>query len=496
MNKEKREMKMKSLGKILILIAAVYSSVQAGVRAELSRDTVSLGETVILRLHVDANRVEEPVVSKLCGVKILSRSHSANMQIVNGNYTKTQVFSYSFNPMATCKIEPIKVKIDGKDVFTQELSLTVKPMSISKDSPFVLTMESEKSSVYVGEPFKLTIKLKQRHNAQAVDSKFAAPLLKNFWIKAQEQGKRYEEGDYSVTEVTYIVAAQKSGVQHIGRAQLQVAQRAHSQDAWGQWFPRLQWRSFFTNELDIEAKALPRGVNLVGDFKIAALLDKNETAPNDAVNLTLQLSGSGNFEDVGSLKPFINGVNIFEEDAVIQGAIKDGTYSGIWQQKMAFVSEHDYTIPPIQVKYFNPKTEKIVTISTQALHVKIKGKARKKEKALKIERSDEQNSFVKDEAKSVSLGPSYLWLIGLIVGMLIGVFIMLIPWKRFVKEEDTFKSVNIRDEKSVLNFLLNFINDREVFEMVKLLEEKIYEGKSITIDKKQLKILLKRLHVK
>jgi len=492
----KREMKMKSLGSILILIVTLSSGLYAGVRAELSRDSVSLGETVILRLHVDANTVEEPVVSKLCGVKILSSSHSTNMQIVNGNYTKTQLFSYSFNPMSTCKIEPITVKIDGKDVLTEELSLTVKPMSISKDSPFVLSMESEKTSVYVGEPFKVTIKLKQRHNAEAVDSKFAAPALKNFWTKAQQQSKRYKEGDYSITEITYIVAAQKSGALHIGRAQLQVAQRKHSRDAWGQWFPQLQWRSFFTNELDVQVKELPQGINLVGDFKIAALLDKNETAPNDAVNLTLQLSGSGNFEDVGSLKPFIDGVNIFEEDAITQGGIKNGSYSGVWQQKMAFVSEHNYTIPPIELKYFNPETKNIVTISTKALHVKIKGKSAKQEKALKIERSDELNQVVKVETREVTSEPAYLWLISLIGGVAIGILIMLVPWKRFQKEDDTLNSVNIRDEKSVLNFLLNYIDDAEAFEMLKLLEAKIYEGKNITIDKKQLKILLKRLHVK
>jgi hypothetical protein len=493
-NEIKREMKMKSLGSILILIVTLYSGLYAGVKAELSRDSVSLGETVILRLHVDAQSVEEPVISKICGVKVLSSSHSTNMQIVNGNYTKTQLFSYSFNPMATCKIEPISIKIDGKEEFTQELNLTVKPMSITKDSPFVLDMESEKASVYVGEPFKLTIKLKQRHNTEAVDSKFAAPEFKNFWIKAQEQGKRYKEGDYSVTEVTYIVAAQKSGVQHIGRSHLQIAQRTHSRDAWGQWFPQLQWRSFFSNELDIQVKALPQGVNLVGDFKVIAQLDKNEVAPNDAVNLTLQLSGNGNFEDVKSLKPFIDGVNIFEEDAKTQGSIKNGSYQGIWQQKMAFVSEHNYTIPPIELKYFNPETKNIVTISTKPLHVKIKGKVLKEEKALKIERSDEQNNVQKIETSSSE--PTYLWIISLIFGVAIGILIMLIPWKRFQKEGDTLNSVNIRDEKSVLNFLLNYIDDTEAFEMVKLLEAKIYEGKSVTIDKKQLKILLKRLHVK
>jgi hypothetical protein len=394
--------------------------------------------------------------------------------------------------MATCKIEPIAVKIDGKYESTDPLSVTVNALAVTKDAPFILSMEAEKSTVYIGEPLKVTIYLKQRHNAEAVDSKFAPPELKNFWIKEQQQGRRFEEGDYTVTKVTYIMAAQKSGKQHIDRAQLQVAQRTHSRDAWGQWFPQLQWRSFFSNELDIDVKPLPQGVNLVGDFKISATLDKNEAAANDAVNLTLRVTGSGNFEDISHLKPFIDGVNVFEEDATSKGFIENGIYRGVWQQKMAFVSDHDYTIPPIELKYFDPKSKTLKTVTTKALHVKIKGAPQKKEQPLKIERSSgDQPAPVSQEGAS-NTTPSYLWIISLVGGVVLGVLIMLVPWKNWRKEKDFSTTLNIRDEKSVLNFLINFMDDPEVSAMVKLLEAKLYEGKSVTIDKKQLKVLLKR----
>jgi hypothetical protein len=495
---QKREMKMKNLGSIIILLLGLFTWLNAGVRAELNRENVTLGETVILRLHVDGSSVQEPALSKICGVNVISSSHSTNMQIINGNYKKNQVFSYSFMPTSTCTIEPISVKIDGEEVKTKPLEVKVSQMSITKNSPFILTMQSEKPSVYVGEPFKVTIKLKQRRDAEAVDSKFAPPELKNFWIKEQYQRERYQEGDYAVTEIVYIMAAQKAGAQHIGRAQLQIAQRTHSRDAWGQWFPQLQWRSFFTNELEVDVKALPEGVNLVGHFKISAMLDKTQAAPNDAVNLTLKISGSGNFEDIDSLKPFIDGVNIFEEDPTTEAKIVNGEYQAIWQQKMAFVSEHDYTIPPIQLKYFDPRSKTVVSIGTKALHVKIKGRAKQHEKPVNIQRSDEQNQVVKMQKAAElqpSSQPSYLWVIALIAGIVIGVSSTLIPWKNFKKDEDNIQSVNIRSDKSVLNFLLNHIEDEEASKMLKLLEAKLYEGKNVHIDKKELKQLIKRLLV-
>lgn len=471
----------------------LFTGLHAGVRAELSRESISLGETVILRLHVEGGDAQEPIISKLCNTKVISTSRSNNMQIINGSVTKAQVLSYSFAPTASCTIDPISVMVDAKQEQTQALSLHVKPMSITKDSPFILTMQAEKSDVYVGEPLKVTIKLKQRKNAQAVDSKFAPPELKNFWIKAQQQSKRYEEGEYHVTEITYIMAAQKSGQQHIGRAQLQIAQRTRSRDAWGQWFPQLQWRSFFTNELDINVKALPQGINLVGDFKISATLDKTQAAANDAVNLTLRIVGAGNIEDIGSLKPFIDGVNIFEEDATIQSSLKDARYQGLWQQKMAFVSQDDYTIPSIEVKYFDPQSQSVKSMKTEALHVKIKGNAPKKEETLNIERSlDEKEVAIETR---VVTQESYLWVMTLVGGFILGIASMLIPWKRLKKEDDTLNTLNMRDEKSILNFLLNHIADAEVSAMVHLLEQKLYEGKSVTIDKKQLKNILKRYKV-
>ncbi len=487
---------MKSLGNIIILIFMLYGTLNASVRAELTRNNVNMGDTVILRLHVSGDNIQEPAISKLCDTKVLSTAHSTNMIYDNGKYTKNQMFSYSFAPTASCTIEPISVNIDGVDEQTEPLKLTVSQMKITKDTPFILNMISEKKSAYVGEPIRLILKIKQKKNAQAVDSKFIKPELKNFWIKGQEELKRYQEGEYAVTEIVYIVAAQKSGKLHVGHAQLQIAKRVHSRDAWGSFFAQLQWSNFFSNELDIDIKELPDNINIVGDFKISASLDKLEAAPNDAVNLTLKISGSGNFEDIKSLKPFVDGVNIFEEDATVEAQVVNGKYRGIWQQKMAFVSEHDYTIPPIELKYFNPETKNIVTISTKALHVKIKGKAKSEEKPVKIERSSEDKEPLKVHTTVQNQQPSYLWILTLIGGIILGVLIMLVPWKRFKKEDDNFNSVNIKDEKSVLNFLLNHIDDKEAFEMVKLLEAKLYEGKSVVIDKKHLKGLVKRLHVK
>ncbi len=486
---------MKNPGKIALILLFAASLMHAGVTAQVDHSSVVLGERVVLNLNISGDDFEEPVLDKICGSDILSTSRSTNMQIINGSYSKTQMISYTFMPTASCTIDPIAVKVDGKYESSDALKVTVKPAGALKDAPFILTMESEKPSVYVGEPFKVTITLKQRHNAEAVDSKFAPPELKNFWIKEQQQGRRFEEGDYSVTKVVYVVAAQKSGPQQIGRAQLQVATRSHSRDAWGQWFPQLQWRSFFSNELSLDVKALPQGVNLVGDFAITAELDKKEVNAGEPVNLTLKISGKGNFEDIGSLKPSIPNVNIFEEDATTKGYIEQDVYRGTWQQKMAFVADGDFTIPPIELRYFDTASEQIKTVKTGALHVTVRGGGMKKaQQELKISRASD-NEKADHEASAPVAGMSKMAVAAATAGgFLGGILIMLLPWRRLRlgRAKEGSERVSSSDHRAALAALMRHLDDPEAAAMVGKLEANLYEGAGETIDKKALKALLKR----
>ncbi len=481
---------MKNLGKVWILLLFATLSYASGVTAQVERTSVTLGERLVLNLQVDGENIEEPKIGKLCGSEVLSTSRSTNMQIINGSYSKTQVLSYAFMPTESCRIEPIAVKIDGKYYSTEPIDITVKAMTISKESPFILTMESEKSSVYVGEPFKVTITLKQRHDAEAVDSKFLPPQMKNLWIKEQQQGRRFEEGDYSVTKITYIMAAQRAGAQHISKTQLQVAQRSHSRDAWGQWFPQLQWRSYFSNGLDIEAKALPEGVNLVGDFNATLAIDKQEIEANEAVNVVLRISGSGNFEDIGSLKPHIDGVSVYEEEPVTKGNLENGEYSGIWSQKMAMVSDHNYTIPPISLRYFDLKTDQIKTIQTNAISVHVTGAVSKKEQHVSVERPKEEPNTETKQTPQIQQLPLPWWAIALL-GVFGGIIIALLPWQR-LKVQRTHTPKMASGDKASLNVLLRHLDDPEAAQMAVLLERKLYEGDQTPIDKAALKKLLKR----
>ena len=368
---------MKNLGKIALILFLIPHAMYASIKATLDSNYVELGEMVTYSLTISGEDVERPNIHTLCDSDVISTSSQRSIQMINGDVKKSYVLSYKFIPQKSCEIPPISIEVDGKVEKSNVVSLKIASGVVKKDAAFVLTLSSDKKEVFVGEPFEVTLLFKQREDAEAVDSKFIAPKLKGFWIKEESKPVRYKEGRYVITKLTYTMAAQRVGSLKISRAQMRIASRTNTKDTWGAWIPQIKWKTYFSNALDVQVKALPSGVNLVGDFSISVNTDKNEINSNEALNVTVEVNGVGDLEDIKSFKPYIDGVSVFDEKIVIKGTKLS--------QKMAFISDRDFTIPPFKLKYFDIKTSQIKTISTKSIDVKVKGS--KEKPTLTIKRS-------------------------------------------------------------------------------------------------------------
>lgn len=479
---------MKNLGKILALVSFLFPhAVYAGVTAGLDAKSVSLGETVTLSLTISGQDIIKPDIFVLCDTDVISTSEQTSVQIINRAYTKSTVLNYRFLPKKSCEIQAISVEVDGKMEITQPMSLEVKPASATQDAHFMLTLESDKKDVYVGEPFELTLLFKQRRDAEAVDSNFIAPDLKGFWIKNESKPERYQEGDYTVTKLIYTMAAQREGILEITPAQMKIASRSNTRDSWGTWMPQVKWRSYFSNDLKIIVKPLPGAVSLIGDFTITATADKLEINPNEAVNITVEIRGEGNLEDIKTLKPSVNGVSVFDEKILIQGSKLS--------QKMAFVADANFTVPAFTLKFFNPKTQKIESVESQEIAIKVKGTQAKQE--LTVKRQEEislESPKNTDTTTSSEGGISPFWIVVVfMVGLACGILLMLWkPWTRISGK----KSVSVKDPRVLLITLLAYKEDSDVAKIIEILENKLYSQGTIEIDKKILKSVFEKYNIK
>ena len=477
---------MKNLGKIALILFLIPYTLYGSIKATLDSNYIELGDSVTYYLKISGDDIVKPNIYTLCDTDIISTGSQRSIEMINGDVKKSYVLSYKFVPQKSCEIPPISIEVDGKVQKSNSVSLKITSSVVKKDAVFSLVLSSSKDSVFVGEPFEVTLLFKQREDAEAVDSKFSPPKLKGFWVKKESKPVRYRDGRYVVTKITYTLAAQRVAKLKISKAQMRIASRGNTTDSWGAWIPQVKWRSYFSNSLDIDVKPLPKGVNLIGNFTIDATAQKNEIDPNEALNVIVEVDGVGNLEDIKSFKPYIDGVSVFDEKIVING--------DKLTQKLAFVADKDFTIPPFELKYFDTNTSEIKTIKTQSIDVKVKGA--KADIPLKIKRSKQSNpkeSVVQTKIKYET--SNLLLVVSFVIGLACGAWLMFFLSRYRYKFPSRDKGVNIKDETTLLMMLLEHKDDKEVKKIIDILEGNLYHGKKQPIDKKLLREIIKKYNL-
>lgn len=473
---------MKNLGKLFFIILLVSSSLYADVVGSVDEQKVQRGDVVTFSLKLIGKDIQRPNIYEICGVDVLSTSETRSIRMVNNMTTTDYILTYKFEPIKNCTINPLEILIDGKKERTSAINITVTKPVKSKDDDFSLTLFLSKQEVFVGESFELVLMLKQRKSAKIVDNKFIRPDLKGFWIKGEPKQERGEDNEFVVTKVTYYLAAQRVGSLDIAPAQMKIASRKKARNFFGGFFPEVKWKNYFSNELNIEVKPLPAGVTLVGNFEIKATVDKTVANANEAVNVTITVSGDGNLEDIKTFKPYIDGVSIFDEKIVVG--------KNQLTQKIAFVGDDSYLVEPFIIKFLDITTKEIKTISTQPIKIEIKNAKLPKE--LIIKRDNNETIVVPKQVSSENAFDK-LWLIpAFVVGVIFGVLVMIIKSLNIFQRK---KKLNIKDHKMLLVKLMPYNENEDVKELVDILESNLYSKTQEKIDKKVLKAIIKKYEI-
>ncbi|MDK9693505.1 MAG: BatD family protein [Sulfurimonas sp.] len=467
--------------KFLWLFLVTLQTLFAGVSSSVDTQSIEEGELVTYSLHITGESVKRPEITTICGSDIISTSSQTNMQIINGAVSKNYTLSYKFAPQKNCKIESFEVEVDGKKERTKEIEISVKAPSQTKDANFMLLLQSDKKELYVGEAFELTLLFKQKNGSDAIDSKFTPPSMDGFWVREESKPQKYQEEGYTVTKVIYTLLPQRIGVQKIGRAKIQIASRDTKIDGFGGWNPTIKWKNYFSNELDLNVKPLPAGVALVGDFTITLSLDKVEVNANEPLDVTVVVSGSGNLEDIESFKPHIPNVAVFDEKIAIEGKKLS--------QKLTFVAEHDFAIPPLKLTYFDINSKEIKTITTKEIAIKVKNQKPKEE--LTIKKEEEPKVEVMTPISQVKSDTTTLFFVFL-GGLAIGVALMMLKKLPQLKKA---KKSSIKNPKELLTKLMAYKEDAEVKRLIEILEKNIYTNDKAELDKKTLKEVLKKYEI-
>lgn len=348
---------------------------------------------------------------------------SSSISIVNGNISKTYTYTETRQFRATAKgtfpLPVASVKIDGKTYKSQSQTIEVvdnataanaaaqtqqqmrqqnsngsqsypkdpKPENASGD--LFARVLVNKTSAYIGEPILATIKVfTTEQNLQGIND-HTLPDFNGFYKRILEQPQTLEYKQETIDGKIYytilfqrlVIYPQKDGKLTISPFKLDCnAVTGYTSGGWF-GFPQrqIERKIIESKNVVINVKPFPAGKSAdfsgaVGKFSMEAKTDVTTIPANEAFSLKVIVKGEGNFSLM--TKPNITFPQDFEvyDPKVIDNFTATSTGdkgSKTFEYVILPRREGNFTIPAINLQYFDINTKTYKTLSTEPIAITV-----------------------------------------------------------------------------------------------------------------------------
>jgi len=505
---------------IIVLYLLATSLFASSVKLDISSSEVVDGSAVNVKITAEGKNVQFPTINDIGGFEVENKNISTNIEssYINGNFsTKNyKVLSFDFYPETNLTIPSYSVKIDGKVFKTKPKEIIVHKASeslVKTGGSFVLRLKSNKKSVYVGEPFLVTIDIVEPHNSRAVRIEYNPPVFKDFFSQQIGGEQKMDTPQGVIHRFKYMLSAKKDGTLTIQPPKIKIATSTlsgNNLDPFGMFVNDLRWQSVRGNSVTVDSKATPNDVDMVGHFKVSSSVDKKITKPNKPVTYTIKIYGDGTLDDLADPKFDIPGVTVYADDSKVKTGIQNGKVVSTYTRKYVFISDKSFTIPSLTFKEFDYVTHKVTKIRSKRFNIKVAGvlgvasskqtpsatsaqtAAKQQTLITKKEKVDnnrslfEDTNYYKQKAKSENREyPLWIILIAFLVGIVATVTAQYLY--RLAKKSKVVKKIKHYEIDEALQILYPHTNqDKKIEEMVRKLYEIKNGNKEIKLDRKEL----------
>jgi hypothetical protein len=453
-------------------------------------------EMYVFSIKASGSNITFPKIDKIDGNVVFNIGSASSKSISNGNIVRSKEISYSLLAKKEFTIPKMIFQIDGKEYTTSEKRIKAYIPKKTNSNLFDLAIGVNKNDSYVGEAIALKLIFKFRRDLQIVDLNFKAPSFDGFWYKQLEDSKKYSEGSFEVQELDFLLFPLKSGKLKINPISI-TASIVDTNRNFNSFFSTPTKNiQIYSNDLEFDIKALPKGINLIGDFNIESFLDKTQVKENEALSYKVKITGVGNIEDIKDINLDSLDGTIYENKAKIDTKYEDGLYKGVYIKTFSIVPNKDMTIPPIKLQYFHKDKNTVIEKYTKAFNIKILNQ--KNTNLAKLEKADR---LVKEKIKTIekhsTLDRVIFFILGIIFSILIlGLYLYVIKLRENKKFDETpliKRLKSAKDKDTLLRVLAIYINkddnlDKLIFDLEK--------SDNINSIKKEIIKLLKTINLK
>ena len=411
--------------KYIFLILMISASLQMFAKEEVTLrasapEVVVNGDQFRLTYTVNSQDVKDFLAPQAKGFDVLmgpSRSQQSSTQIINGKVSSSRSITYTYILMAvsegTFNIPSASIEVDGEKIFSNPLTIKVLPKDkedansnqgnsgissrnqkssgrITDNDLFVLATAS-KTKVHEQEAILVTYKAYTTVDLRQLLGKM--PDQQGFYVQEVElptqktfKLEHYKGRNYNtVVYRQYVLFPQKAGRLEIPAVTFDavVAQRvAVSDDPFEAFFNGGGYvevnQKIVAPKVVINVEPLPskpEGYSGgVGIFTMKSDISTTELKANEAVTIKLTISGTGNMKLVSAPEvKFPHDFEIYDPKIDDNYQLTADGLSGTKTIEYLAIPRHagNFTIPPIEFKYFDIKSESYKTLKTDAYTLKV-----------------------------------------------------------------------------------------------------------------------------
>lgn len=376
----------------LPVVAATWARAQEiTFTASVDRTSIAVGDHLKLTLQLTNGQgsFSNPDLGGL--VVVNGPFESSNFQFINGRMSSSvsRTFVLTASAPGEYTIGPAQARVGGGTIQTDPIKIHVEKGSGTTggndraleqaqraDQNLFATISLSRARAYVGEQVIATYTLYSRYSNLEL-SNYNLPTLTGFWSEDIDLGnKGWEDKLQVINGLQYRVAVLKK--------QLLFPQKSGMLKIEPMDLTCLVDRSFFSRGTRIDVRSataelrvmdLPAGGppdfnGAVGQLDLDVKADKTELPANDAIDLTVRVSGRSNLKLLDA--PSINFPGDFETyDPKVNDriSITGGGMSGSREFQYLVIPRHEgrYVVPPITFSYFDPQQGGYRTLRSDTL---------------------------------------------------------------------------------------------------------------------------------
>ena len=381
------------LSLLLPLLGLLWSSAglaQPVVSALVDRNQATLEDQIRLEVTVRGTPDGAPVMPDLPDFRIVSAGNAQNMQIINGQTSRSLTFNYILIPSreGDFTIGPIEVSVGREPHTTRPIQIKIlgaDEQPVSRD--YFLRATVSNTSPFVGEQVLYTWRFYRRvevANARLVTLEFGDMVAEDLGevreYETTENGVRYV-----VSEIRKALFPQRPGGVVIPASEMscQVAAdtpRRRRRSVFDDFFDRRQMvpKTLRTAPIGLEVQALPPAPagfgGLVGDFSIRSELSKRDLTVGESATLSLTVAGTGNAQMLSEPPlPELPNFKIYDDKPSASLDRSGSALSGRKTYRKALVplTAGEKVLPGVRLVFFDPDAERYVTRSTNEIPVSV-----------------------------------------------------------------------------------------------------------------------------